>query len=136
MRQIVLMLAVAITALAQDQVVTIEAVPKPIEPPAYTTPNGPKIMGQSSALTPDFAPDLIGKTVGPVDPNRYYIIHTATPDRTKAAFQTESWNTYQQSLQSPTFLQRASDPWTDWFKEKRIFGSADAALVYLYWIRS
>jgi len=122
-------------ALAQDQLLTIDAVPKPIEAPTKTDVKGGKVpLKQSDSLTADFAPDLIRKAIGTLNDSRYYMIHMATLDVKKAAFTNESWNTYQQHLQHPSFLEKAGDPWTDWFKQKRIFGSADAALVYLYWV--
>lgn len=127
------------TLAAQDQIVTIETVPKRIEPPTNQNHESPKTLTQKDKLTVEFAPDLINKALGQtVDKNneRYYLIHMTTLDSQKVSFVSESWNTYQYDVEHPTFLEKASDPWTKWFNQKRIFGSPNAAIVYLHWVKT
>jgi hypothetical protein len=138
MKRLLLVFALAFAALAQDQTVVIQAVPRAISPPTATAPGGEVVtMTQPDPITAALAPDLIQKALDhPAAANRYYLIHVTTPEDAKTAFATETWNTYQQQLQHPSPLQRLSDPWTDWFAQKRVFGSREAGLVYMYWIRS
>lgn len=136
MKAITLILIFVSASLAQDQTVNIEATPRPITAPTCVD-KANKPIPQCDPLTPDAAPDLILQALGHVqDPKRSYMIHVATPDEKKTEFQKEAWYMYQHDVQHPKILQKLSDPFTNWFQEKRIFGSPDVSLVYLYWIRA
>ena len=136
MRLIALMLIVTGVSCAQDQTVTIQAVPRPIARPNCASKAG-KETPTCDPLPPGAARDLIQKALAqdPKDTQRSYMIHLATPDDQKTEFQKESWYMYQYSVLHPSPLQWASDPLTNWFTEKRIFGSPNVSLVYLYWVR-
>jgi|SRR5579872_2869292 len=144
MKYLVLMATIACIGFAQDQTVVIEAVPKAITAPVITKPDGTKIsLRQKDTLNADFAADLIVKALSvetsnpySINKGRYYLVHVSTLDPSKTAFSSESWSTYQYGVQHPTFLQHWSDPWTNWFNAKRVFGSPDAAVVYLNWVKA
>jgi hypothetical protein len=135
MKAIPLIIMLASVSFAQDQTVTIEATPKPIVAPICLD-KAKEPIPECDPLTPDAAPILIERAIGRKAGQRSYMIHVATPDEKKTEFQKEAWYMYQDGVQHPSFLQRASDPFTNWFKEKRIFGSPDVSLVYLYWVRA
>src|SRR5437762_14234591 len=118
MKSITLMLMVAGLSLAQDQTVTIEAGPGAITAPTCVD-RARKPIPLCDPLTPAAAPDLIKQALKhDQDPKRSYMIHVATPDEKKTEFQKEAWYMYQYGVQHPTFLQRLSDPLTNWFAEK------------------
>lgn len=136
MKLIALILVVTGVTCAQDQTVTIQADPKPIIAPSCADKKEKQIP-MCDPMTSGAAPDLIQKALkqDPEDTKRFYMIHLATPDDKKAEFQKEAWYMYQHGVMHPSLLQRASDPFTNWFKEKRIFGSPNVSLVYMYWVR-